>query len=186
MRRSASRMQGENARDGGSMCNLVCVCWRCPPCCLLGVFSSLCCCSFVAAGFCSFVVSARSLCVQVCEDAFGHGNDDHARFWHAVALTAEGEATEAIRELDPLQNVPDMALAVNAALINAHRTAKGKGQHARPPARGMHCSEDEHACMQQQWWWIDCAVCVLIDGSIRPCVVMMRTGCVQIRSRSRS
>lgn len=68
--------------------------------------------------------------MQVCEDAFGHGNDDEAKFWHAVALTAEGSPTEAIRELDPLQNVPEMGLAVNAALINAHRTAKGKDKES--------------------------------------------------------
>lgn len=61
----------------------------------------------------------------------GRGNDDEATFWHAVALTAEGAATEAIRELDPLQNVPELSLAVNAALINAHRTAKAKGAHTQ-------------------------------------------------------
>jgi len=76
--------------------------------------------------------------LQVCEAAFGRGNDDDAHFWHAVALTAEGSATEAIRELDPLQNNPEMALAVNAALINAHRSAKGQGtrDNKRARARG--------------------------------------------------
>ena len=58
----------------------------------------------------------------------GRGNDEHAVFWHAVGLTAEGAASEAIRELEPMQNNPEMALAVNAALINAHRGAKAKGQ----------------------------------------------------------
>jgi hypothetical protein len=72
---------------------------------------------------------------QVCEAAFGRGNDDDAHFWHAVALTAEGSATEAIRELDPLQNNPEMALAVNAALINAHRSAKGQGTSDNKRAR---------------------------------------------------
>jgi len=79
--------------------------------------------------------------LQVCEAAFGRGNDDDAHFWHAVALTAEGSATEAIRELDPLQNNPEMALAVNAALINAHRSAKGQGT-SRTNERGRQGGDD--------------------------------------------
>ena len=70
--------------------------------------------------------------MHVCEDqlALNGPSADEATFWHAVALTAEGAATEAIRELDPLQNVPELALAVNAALINAHRTAKAKDKES--------------------------------------------------------
>ena len=71
---------------------------------------------------------------RICEDAFGRGgsDEDAAHFWHAVALTAEGgsSVSEAIRELDPLQNVPELALAVNAALISAHKTAKSRDKES--------------------------------------------------------
>jgi len=70
---------------------------------------------------------------RICEDMFDRGGDDDvAHFWHAVALTAEGgaSASEAIRELDPLQNVPELALAVNAALISAHKTAKSRDKES--------------------------------------------------------
>jgi hypothetical protein len=74
---------------------------------------------------------------RACDELLARTHDDAATFWHAVALTAEGSATEAIRELDPLQHVPEMALAVNAALINAHRTAKAKGTKTCNTSRAM-------------------------------------------------
>jgi len=66
----------------------------------------------------------------ICEREFGGSNDELAHFWHGVALSYEGAASEAVRELEPLQRSREMGLAVNAALINAHKNAKSKDKEA--------------------------------------------------------
>ncbi|KAI9207248.1 uncharacterized protein BJ171DRAFT_561472 [Polychytrium aggregatum] len=50
--------------------------------------------------------------------------DPVLRFWRCVALTMDGKPTEAIRELETLQEKRDLALACPAAIIFAHQQCK--------------------------------------------------------------
>jgi hypothetical protein len=50
-------------------------------------------------------------------------------------LGQEGNFAEAIRELDPLQDKPDIALAVCAALMTVHKGASMKGTISLPSLR---------------------------------------------------
>ena len=59
---------------------------------------------------------------RACEDALSSNSGDLViRFWKAYAIAEQGNSMEAIRELEPLQNQGEVALAVTACLINTHK-----------------------------------------------------------------
>ena len=59
---------------------------------------------------------------RVCDDVLAHTHNDETAFWRAVGLSDENALTEAIRELDPLQHVPRLALGATVTLIHTYGT----------------------------------------------------------------
>lgn len=55
-----------------------------------------------------------------------YGRNDKVTFWKAFALAMEGNLSDSIRELEPLQGRHEVSLAVTAALITTHNMMQHK------------------------------------------------------------
>jgi tetratricopeptide repeat protein 21B len=61
----------------------------------------------------------------------------HASFWFAFSQSMQGKYSEAIRDFEPLQQVPGIRLAVTAALITTHGMCTQKDKQALSVLKGQ-------------------------------------------------
>ena len=58
--------------------------------------------------------------ITFCTDELDKGRDPYVSFWRGFAYSQEGSLIEAIRDIDPLQNIDDYKFSALALLLYIH------------------------------------------------------------------